>query len=129
MQVFADDDVHHGERQRGIAARVDEEVLVRGGSGAVAVRIDDVELRAVAPRFDDERPEMDVRAEDVRAPGDDQLRVAELLGLGAVADAERLGHAGHAGGGADGAVEPRCAQAMEEAAIHAVGLSSPMVPA
>ncbi len=45
--------------------------------------------------------------------------MAELFGLGAVADAEGLGHAGHAGGGADGAVEARGAEAMKEAAVHA----------
>ena len=88
-------------------------------AGAVAVRVDGVELRAVAPRFHDERPQVHVGAEDVGAPGEDQLRVAELLGLGAVADAQRLGQAGAAGGGADGAVEPRRAQAVEEAAVHA----------
>ncbi len=54
------------------------------------LRVDGVELRAVAPRFHDERPQVDVGAENVRAPGDDQLRVAELLRLGAVAHAERL---------------------------------------
>ncbi len=63
VQALADDDVHHGQRQRRIAARIDEEVLVRRRAGAVAVRIDDVKLRAVAPRLHDERPEMDVRAE------------------------------------------------------------------
>jgi hypothetical protein len=90
VQVLADDDVHHGERQRGVAAGIDEEMLVGGRAGAVAVRIDGVELRAVAPRFHDERPQVDVGAENVGAPGDDQLGVAELLGLGAVADAQRF---------------------------------------
>ena len=90
VEAFADDDVHHGQRQRGIAAGIDEEVVVGGRAGAVAVRIDGVELRAVAARFHDERPEMDVGAEDVGAPGQDQPGVAELLGLGAVAHAERL---------------------------------------
>ena len=40
----------------------------------------------------DERPQVDVGAENVRAPGEDQLGVAELLGLGAVAHAQRLRH-------------------------------------
>ena len=122
MQPFADDDVHHGERQRDIAARIDEEVLVAGRAGAIAVRVDGVELRAVAPRFHDERPEVDVGAEDVRAPGEDQLGVAELLGLGAVAHAERLRQSHAAGRGTDGAVEPRGAEAVEEAAVHAAAV-------
>ncbi len=93
--------------------------LSAAAAGAVTVRIDDVEFGAVAPRFHDERPQVDVGSENIRAPGDDELGVPELLRLGAVADAERFGHAGHAGGGADGAVEPRRAQAMEKAAVHA----------
>ena len=47
------------------------------------------------------------------------LRMAELFGLGAVAEAQCLGKAGAAGGRADGPVEARGAQAMKEAAIHA----------
>ena len=80
--------MHHAERERGVAAGMDEEVLVGELAGAVAMRIDGVELCAVAPRFHDERPQMDVGAENIRAPGEDQLGVAELLGLGAVAEAE-----------------------------------------
>ena len=57
--------------------------------------------------------------ENVRAPRQDQPRVAELLRLGAIADAERLGHARHPGGRADRAVEPRRAQPVEEPARHA----------
>lgn len=65
---------------------------------------------------------MYVRAKNIGAPGDNQARVAELLGLGAVAQAERLGETRGAGGCADGAVEPRGAQAVEKAAVHAVAL-------
>ena len=56
---------------------------------------------------------------NIRAPGDDELRVGELLGLGAIAEAERGVLRGPAGAGANGAVEARRAQAMEEAAVHA----------
>ena len=83
------------------------------------LRVDGVELRAVAPRLHDERPQVDVGAENVRAPGEDQLRVAELLGLGAVAHAQRLRQSRAAGRRADGAVEARRAQAVEEAPVHA----------
>ncbi len=62
---------------------------------------------------------MHVGGENAGAPGDDQLGVAELFRLGAVAEAERLHETRAAGRRADGAVEPRCAQPMEETAIHA----------
>ncbi len=122
VEVLADDDVHEGEGQGGIAAGVDEEVLVGGGSGAIAAGVDGVEAGTLAAGFHDEGPEMHVGAEDIGAPGDDEPGVAELFGLGAVADAEGLGHAGHAGGGADGAVQARGAEAMEEAAVHAFAI-------
>ena len=117
------------ERERGIGAGADGVVAVGELAGAVLVRIDRIKLRAIAAGFDDERPEVNVGAEDVGAPGNDELRVAELLRFDAVADAEGVGQAGDAGRGADGAVEPRGAEAMEEAAVHAGAVEQPMVPA
>src|SRR6202011_5143197 len=102
------------ERERGIAAGVNEEMLVGRGAGAVAVRVDGVELGAIASRFHDEGPEMHVGAEDVRAPGENQLRVAELLGLGAVAEAQRCHETRGARTRADGAVEPRCTEPVKK---------------
>jgi len=96
---------------------------------AVLVRIDGVELRTIAAGLNDERPEMHVGAEDVGAPGDDQFGMAELLGLDGMAHAQRVAQTRYTGGGADGAVEPRCAQAVEKTAIHARAVSRPMVPA
>ena len=98
---------------------MDREVTVGEFAGAVLEGVDGVKLRALASRFDDERPEVDVGAENVGAPRDDQLRVAELFGFRGVAVARRVIHSGHAGGGTDGAVETRSTHAMEESAIHA----------
>src|SRR5260370_12540354 len=76
------------------------------------------------PRYQDEGPEGDVGAENVRAPGEDQPGVAELLRFGAVAHAECLRQTDTAGRRADGAVEPRGAKAGEGAAIHAAAVES-----
>ena len=119
VKLFADDDVHHAQRQRGVAARIDEEMLVGRRARAIAAGIDGVEPGAVAARLHDEGPQMHVGAEDVRAPGDDQLGVPELLGFGAVAKAQSVDQADAARRGTDGAVEPGCAQAMKEAPVHA----------
>ena len=82
-------------------------------------------LAPVAPRLHDERPQVHVGAENVGAPGQNQPRVAELLRLGAVAQAQRFGEPRLAGRRADGAVQARSAQAMKEAAIHALAVEQP----
>ena len=61
--------------------------------------------RAAAPCLQDERPQVDVGAHHVRAPGNDQFGVAELFGFGRIADAERLRHAYAACRRADGAIQ------------------------
>src|SRR5882724_8221188 len=94
-------------------------VAVRQLGGAVAMRIDYVEARAMAAGFHDEGPEMDVGGEDIGAPGDDEAGMGELFGLGAVAVTECLHKTGAAGTGADGAVQAGSAEAVEEAAVHA----------
>ena len=103
--------------------------LSRCRAGAVAVRIDGVELRAVAPRLHDERPQVHVGAENVGAPGQDQLRVAELLGLGAVAHAQRLGQARHAGGEQMVRSSREAPRRWKKRRSMPEPLSSPMVPA
>src|ERR1051326_1640297 len=62
---------------------------------------------------------MNVGVVNSRGPGENQLRVAELLGLGAIAQAERRGERGSSGRRADRAIQPRCAQPVKESAIHA----------
>ena len=55
---------------------------------------------------------------DVCAPGDDETRAMELLGIGAELAAVDGEEGVAAGGGADGAVELRGAEPVEEAAVH-----------
>src|SRR5271154_100716 len=100
-------------------------MAVRQSGGAGADRVDHVKLRTVAAGFDDERPQMHVGAVNVRGPDDDELRMAELFGLGSILQAERGYQGGAAGGGADGPVQPRRAQAMEETAVHAGAVQHP----
>ena len=75
--------MHHPERERGVGARMDRDVPVGQFRGAGLVGVDDDKLRAVAPRGLDLRPEMDVVAMDVRAPGDDVAGVVEVFKVGA----------------------------------------------
>ena len=80
------------------------QVLIGKGGCAGADGVDCDELRAVTACFDDERPGVNVGAVNVRAPGNDQFRVAELLGLSAVFESEHRGQPSSTGGRADGAV-------------------------
>jgi hypothetical protein len=73
---------------------------------------------AVAACFFDEGPQVNVVAVDIRGPGDDVPGMAEVLRVGAeLFSVDR--HQGIAAcGRADGAIEPRGAEPVKEAAIH-----------
>ena len=119
VQILSDQHVHHPQRQRRVAARVDEKMLVGELPRPVAMWIDDVKLRPIAARFHNKRPQVHIRTQNVRAPRQDQLRVAKLLGLGGEPVPERRRQRRAAGGRADRAVESRRAQPMEKAPVHA----------
>src|SRR5258706_16297510 len=88
-------------------------------SGAVEMRVDDVKLGPIAACFHDERPQVNIRAQNIGSPGEDQFGVAKLFRLGGVSVPQRSGKRRAAGGRADSAVESGSAQPMEEAPIHA----------
>ena len=104
IQALADDHVHHRQRQGGVTAGVNKEVLVGSRAHAVLAWVNRVKPGAIPPRFHDKRPQVNIGAEDVRAPGKDQLGMPELFGLGAVSDAQRFDSTGHSRGGTDGPV-------------------------
>src|SRR5262249_13799810 len=85
---------------------------------ARAVRVDDHQLRAVLPRLLDERPQVDIGAVDVRAPGDDVFGFGEGGDVGPHFAAEHADQSVAAGRGADGAVELRSAQPVEETGVY-----------
>ena len=110
--------MHHAESESGIGARIDGDVPVRGAGRACCVGIDDDQLCAVAARFLDEGPEVNIVAVDVRGPGDDELRLRKGFGVGAEFAAVDGDEGLATGFGADGAIELRRAETMEETAIH-----------
>ena len=118
FETFGEDDVHHAERERGVGAGMNGDVPVGEFRGAGLIGIDDDEACAGAACFFDLRPEMNAVAVNVRAPGDDQARAMKLLGIGAELAAVDREDGVAAGGGADGAIELRGAEPVEEAAIH-----------
>jgi len=90
--------VHHAERQRCVSSRIDGKMFVSQLPGAVQMRIDDVKLGPIASRFDDEWPQVDVRSENVRTPGNDELGVAKLFRLSGEPVAQRSRQRGAARG-------------------------------
>ena len=118
VEAVADDDMHHAQRESRVGAGIDRNVPVRGAGGACGVGIDDDELCAVAAGFFDEGPEVDVIAVDIGGPGEDELRVREGFGVGAELAAVNGDEGLAAGFGANGAIELRGAETVEEAAIH-----------
>src|SRR5262249_56944085 len=115
VRLLVDDDVNDAKGKGNVSARVDRQVPVSAGSGARFVGIDHHQLGAFAPRFLNERPEVNVGPVDVPAPGDDVFRFAELLRFCSQLAPDHCDHGVAAGGGADGAVQLRSAQTVGEA--------------
>ena len=118
VPAFADDDMHQSQRESDVGSGIDGDVPVGNRCRARAIGIDDDELGAIAARLFDERPQMNVVAVNIRGPGDDVLRMTELLRLGAHLAAIDGDDRILAGLRADAAMQPRRSQAMEEAAVH-----------
>src|SRR6202035_468965 len=95
---------------------------------AGSVWIDDHESCALAACFLDEGPKVNVIAVNIRSPGNDVLRMAEVFWVCAqLFPIDR--HQGIAAGScADGAIEPRCAQPVKEPAIHGAVTKHTHVP-
>jgi len=123
VQPVVDDQlVHQRERQRAVAAGRQRQVVVALLGRLGAARIDAHERGAGALGGQRDRPEVQVRRDGVAAPDDDQPALGEMLDvhahLGAVGGGQRVA----TGVGADGAVEPRGAELVEEARGHALAL-------
>ena len=114
--------VHQPQRQRAVGARPQRDVLVALVGRLAAPRVDAHQPRAVALGLLGKGPEVQVRGDRVAAPDQDQPALGVVLDmhahLGAVGGDQRLA----AGVGADGAVQPRRTQPVEEARGHAVAL-------
>ncbi len=123
VQPVVDDQlVHQRQRQRAVAAGRQRQVVVALLGRLGAARIDAHQRSAGAFRGQRDGPEVQVRRDGVAAPDDDELAFGEVLDvhahLGAVGGGQRVA----AGAGADGAVESRRAEPVEEARGHALAL-------
>ena len=74
-EIVPDHHVHHREGESGVARGFDGQVPVCRLRGSRPDRIDDDDLRTALLRFADERPEVQVRDDRVRAPQHDEAAV------------------------------------------------------
>ena len=118
FQAVSQDHVHQPERERRVGARVRRKVPVREPRRARLIRVNDDQPRPGAPRLLNLRPQVNIIAVDVRAPGQDQPRVMEVLGVGAQFAAVDREQRLAARGRADGAVQLRRTQPVKKAPVH-----------
>src|SRR5690242_15370072 len=91
---------------------------IRTGGCSRAIRINHYKLRAIAPRFLNKWPQVNVVAVNVRSPGDDVLRLRKLLRLCAHIYAVNRLDARSASLSTDGARQLRSSKPMKEPAVH-----------
>ena len=122
LQPLGEEDVHQPEGERAIGAGTDPDPLVALLRGPRLDRVDTDHRRAPLARLQHEGPEMRIRGEGVRPPENDEIALG--YGLDVRPDARPEGHAHphHPGGRADGAIQERGTDAMEEAPIHRFAL-------
>ena len=125
-EPVADDHVHHRERQRPVAARLELHVPVGGLRGARPDRIDHDHLRATPLRLVHERPEVQVGDDRVRAPEHDVAAVHDVLGIDPRAGADGRGQARRGDGAADLAMEAAAPHRPEQPLVDRRRLNQPL---
>ena len=126
-QPLGHEDVHHPQRERAVGAREELHVLVARGRGARAQRVDADHPAARGAGLLEDRPEVPVGDEGVRAPQQDHAGVPQVLRVHATArplggDEPRVGRvpAQPARDGAD-------AEHVEQPLRHRAALQDPLV--
>ena len=109
---------HQAEGEGGVGAGQRGDVLVAAARRVGADRIDGDDVRAPLLRLAHERPLVEVRGRQVRAPEDDQPRLDDRLRLEAHRAAVDRAHRGGRGGRADRGAQPRGAEVGEQARAH-----------
>jgi hypothetical protein len=122
VATFADDHVHHRQRQRAVRAGADGDPFVAGLCGACVGRVDDDHAGALFACLLHEGPEMQVASQRIAAPNQDQAGVGEIFGQHPFGGADGVEVAFEAGFGADCAGKLAGAHAVEEARRHAFAL-------
>ena len=89
--------------------------------------IDHNQLGPLLTRLFDQSDLMHIRADEITAPHDDQLRLYRLFGASPTAEAHRIFPACVTGGIAYSLLKLRGAEPMEEPAVHSVHAEHPHI--
>ncbi|MNP39179.1 hypothetical protein D3C76_1327420 [compost metagenome] len=119
-QAALEQHVHHSERQRAVRAGIQRDEPVGPLTRPVAVHVDDDELRALFAGFFDQGDLMHVRADEIAAPHDNQLRLDRVFRARPAAESHRISPTRVARGIAYALLQLRRAQSVEEPPVHAV---------
>ena len=123
VQPVVDDEfIHQRQRQRGVSAWAQRDVFVALVSGFALARIYTNEFCAIALGHLGVAPEMQVAGNGVAAPDDDEFGLCKKLHPRADLAPQCLHHAFAAGSSADGALQERGTELVEETRSHALGL-------
>ena len=114
--------MHQRQRQGGVGAGAQCDVFMALVGGFALAGVDAHQLGAIALGLLGVAPEVQVAANRIAAPDEDELGFGKELHLHAHLATQRLHQRFAAGGRADGAVQQRGAQVVEEAAVHALAL-------
>ena len=115
--------VHQRQGQRRIGARQQRNVFVALFSGFALARVNADQPGAIAFCQLGVAPEVQVAANRIAAPDDDEPGLGKKLHSHADLAAQRMGHAFGAGGGANRAVQKRRPQPVEKPSRHAFALN------
>ncbi len=118
FEPHAQNYVHHPQGQRRIGPRIDHQMLVSQCGRPRPIRIDHHQLRALAPRLFNERPQVHVVAMDIRAPRNDQPCMSKVLWRRPQLDPVHALQRHTARFRADRPVQLRGPKPMEEPPIH-----------
>ena len=114
--------MHHAQRQSTVRTRQQGDVLMALLGRLGAARVDGNQFGAAPLGLLGQAPEVQVAGDGVAAPDDDQFAFGKEAGVHADLGAIGRGHGSAAGHGADGAVEQRGAELVEEARRHRLAL-------
>jgi hypothetical protein len=124
-EPFADNDIHHRQRERAVGAGPDRDIPVRVRGGLVPDRVDHDDLGAAALRLGHERPQVQVRRDHVAGPDHDVAGVHQALRIHPRGRADRHGVCRAGTRVAVGALGDRGPELVEERVTHVQAVEDP----
>ena len=117
VQPFGEEDMHQAQGEGAIGGGTRADVLVGADGGQGAARVDDDDVGAVALGLAQERHPVGRGAGGIVAPDEDELALADSIGVGREASSEREVDRHLGGGAADGPLQAAGAHPIPEPGV------------